>query len=97
MTDWLSRQEVDQIAENISADDLIEAMDGTGTQQQQGVRMVKTAFNGAAARLGIEEATTRVRASDFKYLADRIGEVVNVDSPLSESTEDLLVSADIGG
>jgi hypothetical protein len=95
--EWLSRQEIDQIADNISADDLIEGMDGTGTQQQQGTRMVRTAFNGAGARLGIEQATTRVRASDFKYLADRIGEVVNIDSPLSESTEALLVSADTGG
>jgi hypothetical protein len=94
--EWLSRQEIDQIADNISADDLIEGMDGTGTQQQQGTRMVRTAFNRAAARLGIEQATTRVRASDFKYLADRIGEVVNIDSPLSESTEALLVSADTG-
>jgi hypothetical protein len=93
--DWLSRKDIDQIIEAISADDLIESMSGTGSQQ--GLQMVKGSFNRAAARMGIEDATTRVRIADFKYMAERIGEVVDIDSPLSGDTESLLASADTGG
>jgi hypothetical protein len=37
-----------------------------------------------------------VRPGDLKYLMERIGEVINIDSPLSESTEGLLASATTG-
>jgi hypothetical protein len=37
-----------------------------------------------------------VRPGDLKYLMERIGEVINIDSPLSEGTGDLLASATTG-
>jgi len=94
--EWLTREEVQAICDSLSADDLIEgtAQKGTGSG---GMLMVKVAFNRAAERSGHgEDATTHVRASDFAYLAKLITEVVNVDSPLSEGTEDLLASAASG-
>jgi len=96
-TDWLTREEVDVICLSLSADDLIEgtAQKGTGSG---GLLMVKVAFNRAAERAGYgEDATTRVKAADFQYLAQLIAGVVNVDSPLSEGTGDLLASAASGG
>ena len=52
--------------------------------------MAGAAFDSAAARMGISNgtpATEHVRAADFQYLATQLGEVLDVDSPLSE--EDL--------
>lgn len=83
-TQWLSAEEIQAAVDNLSADDLIE---GTA-QSADGVLMIKVAFNRSAARLGYgDDATTRVRASDFKKMADAIGEVVNDQHPLSEATE----------
>jgi hypothetical protein len=95
--DWLTRPDVDRILEHLSADDLIEAM---VPGEEAGAKMPMRAFNRAALRLGVgtdaEPATQRVRPGDLKYLMERIGEVINIDSPLSGSTEDLLASATTG-
>lgn len=94
--DWLTREDIDRVLDALSADDLIEAADVAGGQ---GARTAAAAFNSAADRvLGKEEHrwTTRVRASDFRYLATAIGEAVNIDSPLSESTSGLLDSLEPG-
>jgi hypothetical protein len=95
--DWLTRQDVDRILDHLSADDLIEAM---VPGEEAGAKMPMRAFNRAALRLGVgtdtEPATQRVRPGDLKYLMERIGEVINIDSPLSESTGDLLASATTG-
>jgi len=95
--DWLTRQDVDRILDHLSADDLIEAMI---PGEEQSAKMPMRSFNRAALRLGVgtdsEPATQRVRPGDLKYLMERIGEVINIDSPLSESTGDLLASATTG-
>lgn len=84
--EWLTAPEIQLVVDNLSADDLIE---GTAQKGDNGILMIKVAFNRSAARLGYgDEATTRVRASDFQALATSIGQVVNVDSPLSPGTQD---------
>jgi hypothetical protein len=88
----LTREEIDAIADALSADDIIE-----GTIAGDGAKMLRVAFNRAAARAGYgDEATTRVGAGDFKHWAQKLGEVVNAESPLSEGTESLLGSAATG-
>jgi hypothetical protein len=93
---WLSRDELQQIIDSLSADDLIEATASKGTEDG-GMLLLKVSFNRAAARAGFgEDATQHVRAADFQYLAKTLGGVVNAESPLSEGTEDLLASAASG-
>ena len=68
-TEWLTREKIDEVLENLSAADLITA---TGDGSQSGAKMAGLAFDSAAARLGISNgtpATAHVRAADFKYLA----------------------------
>lgn len=92
--DWLTREEIDEVIGGLSADDLIEATSA-------GVRDAKiagVAFNRSAARNGKgEDATQRVKAGDFVYLATAIGGVINVDAPLSADTQDSQGSAVTGG
>lgn len=87
--DWFTREQIDEIIAGISAADLLEAIgDGTGLK---GAKMLGIAFDSAAERSGYSNgtsATAHVRASDFKYLADTLGKVVSVDSPLPEGTPD---------
>ena len=91
MADWLTRAQIQDVVENLSADDLIRA-----TTTGQGAEIAGIAFNSAAARMGTEDATSKVKAADFQYLAEQIGGAINVESPLSEDTESLLNSADTG-
>ena len=96
-TDWLTRQQIDEVLEQLSADDLIEAVDTAGGQK---AKVASIAFNQAANRtLGDPEKgrwTERIRAADFRYFVDQIGEAVNVDSPLSDATSTLLDSPELG-
>lgn len=83
---WLTREQIDQVIAAMSAADLIAAI-GDG-EKIQGAAMAGKAFDAAAARLGISNgtpATTHVSMADFGYLANAIGEAVNVDSPLSDA------------
>ena len=90
-TEWMSREQIDEVLNNLSAADLIEAVD-----EASDTRKATGAFNAAATRMGIEQALTRVRANDFKYLASRMNEVVNIDSPLSAETSESLASVNTG-
>lgn len=96
--DWLTREQIDQVLEQLSADDLIEASDqGAGKPARVG----GLAFHLAATRvLGPlpepERWTSRVRAGDFKYLSETMGDAVNIGSPLSSDTSELLASQDSG-
>jgi hypothetical protein len=87
MSDWLTREQIDQVVETISAGDLIEASD------KQGAKLIGAAFDSAAARLKIGSngtaASMHVKASDMQYMAEGVGGVINVDSPLSEGTSRL--------
>lgn len=94
--DWLTREQIDQVLEHISAADLIEAV-GDGTRS--GSKVAGLAFDSAAARLELSNgspATEHVQAADFVYMATQLGEAINVDSPLSEKTSGLLDSAEPG-
>ncbi len=85
MTDWLTRTEIDEVIDSLSADDLIEAT-SAGVKD---AKIAGVAFNRAAARNGKgDDATQRVKAGDFVYLATAIGGVINVDGPLPEGTQD---------
>lgn len=95
--EWLTREEIDSILDSMSADALVEAMDEGKTK---GAALMRGAFNRAAESVGYESngrtPFQRVRLADFKHLAEKLGEVVNVESPLSESTEDSLSSVASG-
>lgn len=94
--DWLTREQIDQVLSGLSAADLIEA---TGDGSNQGSKIAGVAFDSAAKRAGFSNgtpATQHVRASDFKYLAEKLGEVINIDGPLSDETSDLLASVEPG-
>lgn len=80
--DWLTREQIDEVLDTLSADDVIEALTG----EEHNVKKGTNAFLRAAERQGIEEPLKKVKAADLSYLAKRIGEVVNVDSPLSDGT-----------
>lgn len=88
-TEWLTREQIDQVIEGMSASDLITAMgDGEGIK---GPLMAGQAFDSAAARLGVSNgtpATQHVRMADFAYMANAITKAVDVDNPLSEGQED---------
>lgn len=89
MADWLTREQIDQAIDNLSAADLIEGM-GDSETRVVGTRMLVQAFDSAAARIGLSNgapAMQHVKASDFKYLAQRAKEVINVDGPLPEEQE----------
>lgn len=93
---WLTRADIEAVIEGMNADDLIEGVASKG-DAGGGVLLVRAAFTRAAERLGYgPEATARVRGSDFQYLALRLGEVVNVESPLSVGTVASLTSATSG-
>jgi hypothetical protein len=96
--DWLERTDIDRILDGLSAEDLIESLAMENVPQ---IKKITDSFNRAALRLGAstetEPALQRVRAQDLKYLTTRMGEVINVDSPLSEGTVRSLDSAATGG
>ena len=94
--EWLTRADIDRVIAELSAEDLIEA-----TADAKGARIASVAFNAAAVRVLGElpegkRWAQRVRVSDTRYLADKIGEAVNIDSPLSGETSDMLASLDSG-
>lgn len=91
---FLTRQQIDQVIGGLSAGDLIEAMGDSDTIK--GTRMIGIAFDSAAARLGISNGvsgTHLVSVSDFKYMAEKLRDAVNIDSPLSEGQEASPLSA----
>lgn len=98
MTDFLEREQIQQIVDSLSADDLIES--GLGSKDVEPLKALRSAFDRAAQRyeglIGGAPATQRVRVSDFQWWAKQLGGSINIDSPLSQGTEDLLHSAATG-
>lgn len=97
MTDFLEREQIQQIVDSLSADDLIES--GLGGKDVEPLKALRSAFDRAAERAGYTNgvaATQRVRVSDFQWWAKQLGGSINIDSPLSQGTEDLLHSAATG-
>ena len=95
LMDWLTREQIDEVVSNLSAADLIE---GTSNGRKD-AQVAGAAFDSAAKRMELSNgtpATQHVRAADFAYLAEKIGEAVNIDSPLSPATSDSPDSAAAG-
>jgi len=85
--EWMTREQIDEVIAGLSAADLIA---GTG-EGRKDAAVAGTAFDSAAHRLGLSNgspATEHVRAADFGYLAEKIGEAINVDSPKSDLPSD---------
>ena len=91
--DWLTREQIDSVLTELSADDLVQAYPA---DPENPLKLPMAVFTNAAARHGIDNAIQRVRLADLNYLAGKIGEAVNVDSPLSEGTSALLDSPEPG-
>ena len=91
--DWLTREQIDSVLTELSADDLVQAYPADPVNP---LKLPMAVFNNAASRHGIDNAIQRVRLADLNYLAGKIGEAVNVDSPLSEGTSALLDSPEPG-
>jgi hypothetical protein len=95
MSEWLTKDQIDEVIAGLSAADLIE---GTANGRKD-AQVAGAAFDSAAARLGLSNgtpATEHIRAADFGYMAERLGEAINVDSPKSDSDSQSLDSADSG-
>jgi len=95
MDEWMTREQIDEVIAGLSAADLIE---GTSNGRKDAA-VAGAAFDSAAARMGVSNgtpATQHVRAADFSYLANQLGEAINVDAHLSEETSTLLDSAAAG-
>jgi hypothetical protein len=86
--EWLTREQIDSVIEQISAGDLIEAMGDSANPP--GHKVAAAVFNAVGERAGLANgvaASHRVRLADFQYLAQQIGEAVNISSPKSEDGE----------
>lgn len=86
---WLSREQIDAVIEGMSAADLVAAM-GLFDSQKQSTQWAMAAFDLAAARQEASNGTAaseHVRLADFAYLAQAVGEAINIEAPLSEGQE----------
>ena len=91
---WLTREQIDAVLEQLSADDLVKAYPA---DPDNPLKLPVAMFDNAAQRAGHgEKAIARVRLNDLNYLTQKLGEVVNVDSPLSAETSSSLDSANTG-
>lgn len=94
---WLTREDIDKITGDMSAADMLDAIEDEQGKRQSGTKMIRSAFDSAAEAQGYgEKATTRVPVSEFRYLSERLGGVINIESPLSPATSDSLDSAATG-
>lgn len=96
-TEWLTREQIASVVDQMSASDLIGA---SGEDQKlSNAQRAGLAFDAAAARVGLSNgvpATQHIRARDFLFLAEAIGEVMGPGSPKADDGEDLQPSADTG-
>lgn len=94
-TKMLTRVQIDHVLENMTGADVVEHV-GDGTK---GAKVAAGAFDTAAARLGVTNGTPAMELlgiADFAYMAKKMGEVLNLDSPKSEQPDDSPPSADTG-
>lgn len=95
--DWLTREQIADVVDKMSASDLIGASTEDG--KLSNAQRAGLAFDSAAARLGVSNgtpATDHIKASDFLYLAEVIGEVMGPGSPKADATQDSQPSAATG-
>jgi len=78
---WLTREEIDRVIANLSAEDMIES-GLTGTDDKgEAVKAGMRAFNASAERLGLSNGTPamqHVHASDLKYFANNLKESLDI-------------------
>lgn len=83
--EWLTREQIDQVVEAISAEDLIESgIADAGKDNGKAVKAAKEAFNSAAAFIGVSNGTPasrHIRPADLTYWTSAISAAVNVGSP----------------
>lgn len=94
---WMSRDEIKALVDKMSAGDLMVA--SSDDQKLSNAQRAGMAFDSVAAREGVSNgtpATHSVRASDFLYLAELMGEVTAPGNPKADDTQDLLTSAATG-
>lgn len=98
MAERLSRVELDQIIDGMTARDIFAAApSGTDTSNIKGADTAGIAFEQAAERQGFGPlALDRVGAADAIYLATAIGEALNMGSPKADDTEALPTSPATG-
>lgn len=88
---WLTREQIDAIVAELSADDLIESgLTDAGDDKGKVIKAARTAFNLAAESMGYSNGTPaskHVRLADLQYWTDAISGAVNVDSPKAEPTK----------
>ena len=101
MTDqqWLTREQIDEVVASVSAGDLVDALPEGAMTESGATRMAVAAFDAAAHRIGTSNgvrAMERVRAADFRYLAQRMGELTSISGPLSSEQGDSQPSAITG-
>jgi len=96
---WLTAEQIDQIIVNASADDVIEAMALYPNAAEAPMQISREIFNRSAARLEMTNGRTAsqmIPAHDFGKWAEKLGELMRVDNPLSEASDLSPTSADIG-
>lgn len=97
--EWLTREQVDQVVESLSANDLIESGLAGNQDQAESVKAAAVAFNMAAKRIGLANgtlATEHMRAVDLAYFAQALKAYMDIDSPKSETLEGSPASATSG-
>jgi len=98
-TEWLTRDDIDRVVANLSAEDLIDS-GITGTDDKaEATRAGARAFNASAERLGLSNGTpamAHVRGSDLMYFANALKESLDIDGPKSDDTEDSPPSVSTG-
>ena len=87
--EWLSREDIDHVVDNLSGADLIEGLaDGANKTD---AKISTVAFDVAAARIGVSKGTAasqHVKARDHRYMVNKIKGVLTEDSPLPEGQTD---------
>lgn len=92
---WLSRDDIDSILDNLTADDVIEGL----AEEVPSVKLPMVIFNRAAARQGASNGTPasqHVKIADMRYMTEAVGKATSVSDPKSQSTSISQDSADTG-
>ena len=96
-TVFLTRAEIQQIVDGMTARDIFAAMPGQSSDEIRGADIAGAAFDAAAKRQELGEgALDRVRPSDATWLAELLSEALNAGSPKADGTEVLQASPATG-
>lgn len=96
---WLTDAEIDQIISAASADDIIEALAAYPNAAETPMQVSREIFNRSADRLELTNGRTAsqmIPAQQFSKWAEKLGDLLRVDSPLPEATDLSPISADSG-